>query len=60
MEPMPEVCCPHCHKIQAFRGQRECIHDGCRWSNWFIARLYEAISARRQLPAPPRSAIAIR
>jgi hypothetical protein len=36
---LPEVVCPVCRLVQVWRGQRQCIHRGCIWTNWFHANL---------------------
>jgi len=53
-KPMPEITCPKCNLAQIWRGQKNCIHRGCEWSNWFRANLMEAleqpIGVRRVYP----------
>lgn len=44
---LPEVECPICHLVQIWRNQTECIHRGCKWSNWFRAKVAEMFGAPR-------------
>lgn len=54
-KPLPEITCPKCNLSQIWRGQKECIHNGCKWSNWDIAvQLGQSVGAGNTPIEPSR------
>ena len=37
-QPLPEVVCKLCNKLQVWRNQKDCVHCGNRLSHWRIAQ----------------------
>lgn len=46
-----EITCPKCGEKQPWKGQKECLLKGCKWSNWDIAQqLGEVVCAGHTRP----------
>lgn len=36
-KPLPEITCVKCHLVQAYRGQKKCLHCTYPFTNWDLA-----------------------